>query len=309
MSRAEAINAMLRGHQDRLVAAFEEQDGQARFQVARWTREGLGGGRARILEGGRVFERAGVNVSLVAGPKVPSAVSRARPHLVSKPFRATGISLVLHPLNPYAPSFHANFRYFEIDGGEWWFGGGMDLTPVYGFDADAVHFHRTIRAWCARHEIARYQDWKAACDEYFHIEHRGEMRGIGGVFFDRVTDGAPEPPPAYASFVEDGLRTITDAYPPIVARRSAMPYGERERNWQLARRGRYAEFNLVYDRGTLFGLQTKANIEAVLMSMPPLARWGFDITPEPGSPESDVARFLQPHDWAAREAPPLPQSA
>lgn len=305
MSHAESITEMLRAHQDRLVAAFEDQDGQARFQTARWTRDGLGGGRARILEGGRVFERAGVNVSLVEGSKVPSAVSRTRPQLADRPFRATGISMVLHPLNPYAPSFHANFRYFEIDGGEWWFGGGMDLTPMYGFDEDAIHFHRTLKEWCSRHEIARYEEWKATCDEYFYIEHRKEMRGIGGVFFDRITADAPHPPASYVAFVEDGLGAILDIYLPIVARRSPMPYGERERAWQLARRGRYAEFNLVYDRGTLFGLQTNANIEAVLMSMPPLARWGFDITPEPDSPESDVARFLQPHDWTAYEAPPL----
>lgn len=308
MSHAESISTTLRGHQDRLVAAFEELDGRARFRTAAWTRDGLGGGRARVLEGGRVFERAGVNVSLVEGDKVPSAVSRDRPHLADRGFRATGVSMVLHPLNPYAPSFHANFRYFEIDGGEWWFGGGMDLTPMYGFDEDAVHFHRTLKQWCARHGMARYEEWKATCDEYFYIKHRHEMRGIGGVFFDRVTADAPGPPASHVAFVEDGLAAILDAYPPIVARRAPMPYGDRERDWQLARRGRYAEFNLVYDRGTLFGLQTNANIEAVLMSMPPLARWGFDITPEPGSPESDVARFLQPHDWAAHETPSLLQT-
>lgn len=308
MSRAETVAAVLRDHQERLVAAFEEQDGEGRFRDARWNRRGLGGGRARVLEGGRVFERAGVNVSLVAGSAVPSAVSGTRPHLAGKPFRATGISMVLHPVNPYAPSFHANFRYFEIDGGEWWFGGGMDLTPMYGFDADAVHFHRTLKEWCDRHEFARYDEWKATCDEYFYIKHRSEMRGIGGVFFDRIADGSARPPDAYLSFVRDGLDAIPHAYLPIVARRSPMPYGDRQRQWQLARRGRYAEFNLVYDRGTLFGLQTRANIEAVLMSMPPLARWGFDITPAPDSPESDVARFLQPQDWASREAPSLMQT-
>ncbi|RKS77033.1 coproporphyrinogen oxidase [Actinomadura pelletieri DSM 43383] len=307
-AHAETIAKALREHQDRLVAAFEEQDGMGRFLTSEWTRPNLGGGRARILEQGRVFERAGVNVSLVAGSNVPSAVSRSRPRLADKPFRATGISMVLHPLNPYAPSFHANFRYFEIDGEEWWFGGGMDLTPMYGFEEDAVHFHRSLKKWCGRHEIARYPEWKAACDEYFYIKHRAEMRGIGGIFFDRITDGAPDGPLRYLPFVEDGLRTILDAYLPIVRRRSVMTYGERERAWQLARRGRYAEFNLVYDRGTLFGLQTKANIEAVLMSMPPLARWGFEIKPPPGSPESDVARFLQPHDWAEREAPSLMQT-
>ncbi|GAA4236688.1 oxygen-dependent coproporphyrinogen oxidase [Actinomadura meridiana] len=323
-THAEAIAHVLRDHQQQLVTAFEEQDGTGRFQVSEWTRPTLGGGKARILEQGRVFERAGVNVSLVAGAAVPSSVSKSRPHLADKPFRATGVSMVLHPLNPYAPSFHANFRFFEIDGAhsgggttphtprnapEWWFGGGMDLTPMYGFEEDAVHFHRTLRDWCARHEVAHYPEWKAACDEYFYIRHRAEMRGIGGVFFDELTDGTPDGPPRYLSFVEDGLRSIIDAYLPIVRRRSAMTYGERQRAWQLARRGRYAEFNLVYDRGTLFGLQTKANIEAVLMSMPPMARWGFDIRPLPGSPESDVARFLQPHDWASREPSPLTRTA
>ncbi|MFC4907002.1 oxygen-dependent coproporphyrinogen oxidase [Actinomadura gamaensis] len=302
MSHAEKVTELLRAHQDRLVAAFEKQDGgTTRFRDARWQRQGLGGGRARILERGNVFERAGVNVSLVAGEKVPSAVSRDRPHLADKPFVATGISMVLHPLNPYTPSFHANFRYFEIADEEWWFGGGMDLTPMYGFDADAVHFHRTLKAWCDRHELGRYDEWKKTCDEYFHIRHRNEMRGIGGVFFDRVADPSPHPSPEHLAFVDDGLRAILDAYLPIVARRADTPYGEREREWQLARRGRYAEFNLVYDRGTLFGLQTNANIEAVLMSMPPVARWGFEIVPEPGSPEADVARFLQPHDWAGRD--------
>lgn len=297
---AEEVAAMLRVHQDRLVAAFEDLDGERRFRDARWQRDGLGGGRARILEDGAVFERAGVNVSLVAGERVPSAVSRNRPRLADKPFRATGISMVLHPRNPYAPSFHANFRYFEIADEEWWIGGGMDLTPMYGFDEDAVHFHRTLKAWCDRHGIGRYDEWKATCDEYFHIRHRGEMRGIGGVFFDRLTEATPRPSREYTDFVEDGLRALCDAYLPVVARRTTTPYGDRERAWQLARRGRYVEFNLVYDRGTLFGLQTKANIEAVLMSMPPIARWGFEIVPEPGSPEADVARFLQPRDWAGQ---------
>ncbi|MCP2342812.1 oxygen-dependent coproporphyrinogen oxidase [Actinomadura rupiterrae] len=297
-SHAEHITELLRAHQERLVAAFEKQDGAARFRDAPWTRQGLGGGRARILERGGVFERAGVNVSLVSGDEVPSAVSRDRPQLAGKPFVATGISLVLHPLNPYAPSFHANFRYFEIADEEWWFGGGLDLTPMYGFDEDAVHFHRTLKAWCDRHEIGRYEEWKKTCDDYFHIPHRGEMRGIGGVFFDRLTEPSRRPPSSYLAFVDDGLRTVLDSYLPIVARRASLPYGEREREWQLVRRGRYAEFNLVYDRGTLFGLQTKANIEAVLMSMPPMARWGFEIVPSPGSPEADATRFLQPRDWA-----------
>ncbi|HEY5853394.1 MAG TPA: oxygen-dependent coproporphyrinogen oxidase [Aldersonia sp.] len=260
-------------------------------------------GRACVMENGRVFERAGVNVSLVHGPTVPRTIAETFPHTEGRPFTATGISLVLHPLNPYAPSFHANFRFFavprEAGAGDWWFGGGCDLTPMYGFEEDAAHFHTTLKAWCDRHRAGRYGEWKAACDDYFTIAHRGEMRGVGGVFFDHLTDIGPGGFDRCLALIRDGLDSLLPAYLPILDRRCRMPYGERQRSWQLARRGRYVEFNLVYDRGTRFGLQTRGNIEAILMSMPPLARWGFELVPEPGSPESDVARFLQPRDWAA----------
>jgi coproporphyrinogen III oxidase len=285
--------------QRRLVDAFEELDGAGRFATAPWNRDGLGRGRVRILENGRVFERAGVNVSVVRGRALPPSVSRIRPDLTDRPFLATGISMVLHPVNPYAPSFHANFRYFEVSGSAdaWWFGGGADLTPMYGFDEDAVHFHRTWKDCCDRHDPDWYAAWKRSCDEYFFIPHRREMRGIGGIFFEQLTGGEDDRR-RYAAFLRDALTTVVAAYVPLVARRSAIPYGDRERAWQLLRRGRYVEFNLVYDRGTRFGLQTGGNIEAILMAMPPMAHWAFDVRPEPGSAESTVAGFLQPRDWA-----------
>ncbi|SHH03834.1 oxygen-dependent coproporphyrinogen oxidase [Streptoalloteichus hindustanus] len=302
-SHAAEIADHLRSEQDRLVDAFERYDGERRFRRREWRRDGLGGGRACVLEGGAVFERAGVNVSLVHGARVPPALEA--PELVGKPFRATGISLVLHPRNPYAPSFHANFRYFEVADRTWWFGGGLDLTPSYGFDVDAVHFHRTLREWCDRHDPSLYPQWKDECDRYFFLRHRREMRGVGGVFFHRLRDDRPGGHERCRAVVVDGLATILPAYLPILDRRVPMPYGERERAWQLTRRGRYVEFNLVYDKGTLFGLQTDGNTEAILISMPPVVRWGFDVRPEPGSPEADTARFLQPRDWAATEPGPV----
>jgi coproporphyrinogen III oxidase len=300
MSQAELVAQMMFDEQQRLVDTFAGYDGQRGFRVSTWDRPDLGGGRACILEDGRVFERAGVNVSLVRGAQVPPTIVESRPHVRGLPFTATGISMVLHPRNPYAPSFHANFRFFGIAEDEWWFGGGCDLTPMYGFDEDAVHFHRTLKAWCDRHDPAWYPKWKATCDDYFTITHRNEMRGIGGVFFDHLTGDAAGAFERYRQVIAEGIGSILPAYLPILDRRCELPYGQRERDWQLVRRGRYVEFNLVYDRGTLFGLQTRANIEAILMSMPPLARWGFDIKPEPGSPEGGVARFLQPHDWAGQ---------
>jgi coproporphyrinogen III oxidase len=294
MDRAEEMAELFRGGQQRLVAAFEEFDGTGRFAVSPWERSHLGAGRACVLERGGVFERAGVNVSLVHGERVPPAILEAHPDTDGLPFSATGISLVLHPLNPYAPSFHANFRFFGV-GDTWWFGGGCDLTPMYGFEADAVHFHRTLKEWCERHvPLADHAAWKKACDEYFTIQHRAEMRGIGGVFFDHLAGDFDQ----CRALVVDGVETILPSYLPVLRRRVTTPYGDRQRQWQLLRRGRYAEFNLVYDRGTRFGLQTRGNIEAILMSMPPMAGWGFDVRPEPGSAEDEVKRFLQPRDWA-----------
>jgi coproporphyrinogen III oxidase len=263
-----------------------------RFEQKTWERPGGGGGAARVLSDGAVFEKAGVNTSAVYGEQTPPSLWQAHPRTEGQPYFASGISMVLHPRNPYAPAFHANFRYFE-SGGERWFGGGMDMTPSYGFDEDARHFHRTLRDYCAQHGTD-YARLKAGCDTYFTIKHRREMRGIGGIFFDEIALGSFE---RDLAFVRDGVETILAAYLPIVQRRRDMPYGERERQWQLVRRGRYVEFNLVYDRGTVFGLQTGGNIEAILMSLPPLACWAFDYAPAPDSAEAEALTFLQPRDW------------
>jgi coproporphyrinogen III oxidase len=301
----EQVFEVMRRIQSSLIAAFEtvEQEGASAalpartFETASWQRPGGGGGTARVLTEGAVFERAGVNVSAVHGTEVPPSVWQDRPGTRGHPYFATGVSMVLHPRNPYVPAFHANMRYFEA-GDDWWFGGGMDMTPAYGFDEDARHFHTNLRRHCQRHGIVHYQAVKEWCDRYFYLPHRKEMRGIGGIFFDNLH---PEGDAAFAralAFVGEADAAIQEAYLPVVRRRLATPYGERERQWQLYRRGRYVEFNLVYDRGTRFGLQTDGNIEAILMSLPPLARWEFQYTPEPGTPEAEVARFLIPHDWA-----------
>ena len=289
---------LMRDGQRRLCTAFEEIDNHGHFVAESWERPGGGGGTARVMTEGAVFERAGVNVSAVYGAEVPPSIWQHRPSTRGQPYFATGISMVLHPRNPYVPAFHANFRYFEA-GEDWWFGGGMDLTPNYGFVEDAHHFHVTLRDYCDRHPIASYAEMKAACDNYFFLKHRNEMRGIGGIFFDDLHPTSEDGFERAFAFVRDGITTILDAYLPIVRRRMNTPYGERERMWQLYRRGHYVEFNLIYDRGTLFGLQTGGNIEAILMSLPPLARWQFKYQPEPGSPEAAMAEFLKPRDWAS----------
>lgn len=297
----------MRAGQTALVAAFEDIDAQGAFKSHSWERPGGGGGTARVLEGGAVFERAGVNVSAVYGAEVPASLAKQHPGTEGKPYFATGISMVLHPVNPYVPAFHANYRYFEVSEETdaaptiWWFGGGADMTPNYLWEEDAVHFHETLKEQCERHPQADYPTLKKICDDYFFIKHRGEMRGIGGIFFDELSKPGSGDWEADFAFVSDGVATLSEAYLPIVERRRDMPYGERERTWQLYRRGRYVEFNLVYDRGTLFGLQTRGNIEAILMSMPPLAHWTFDYRPEPGSPEAEMLRYLQPRDWATPE--------
>lgn len=296
---ARAVD-LFRQAQDRLIAAFEAYDGAARFQSAPWHRPGLGSGRVLILENGDVFERAAVNTSHVSGTALPASAVAKTPHLqgAPAPFTATGISIILHPRNPYAPAFHANFRYFGVTADTWWFGGVCDMTPSYGFDEDATHFHSVLRDWCTRHPAADYGSWKQACDTYFTLPHRHEMRGIGGVFFDHLTDPDPAGFDRCRSLTANGLGTLLPAYLPILDRRVPMPYGDRERRWQEIRRGRYVEFNLAVDRGTRFGLETGANIEAILASLPPHASWTFDHHPDPGSPEADLARFLQPRAWA-----------
>ena len=277
----ERVHALLREHQSRLVAAFEtfgcarpDRD-TARFRVAEWTRPRLGAGRACVMENGRVFERAGVNVSLVHGPRVPRTIAETFPHTEGRPFTATGISVVLHPLNPYAPSFHANFRFFAVGAGDWWFGGGCDLTPMYGFEEDAAHFHTTLKAWCDRHRAGRYGEWKAACDDYFTIAHRGEMRGVGGVFFDHLTDIGPAASTGVCAWSETASTVFCPPTSPSWSDAAECCTGNGNAPGSSPGGGRYVEFNLVYDRGTRFGLQTRGNIEAILMSMPPLARWGL----------------------------------
>lgn len=288
---------LMRDAQAQICATFETLEGSARFISESWERPGGGGGTARVLTDGAVFERAGVNISAVYGEQVPQSIWQGHPATKDHPFFATGISMVLHPRNPYVPAFHANFRYFEA-GDEWWFGGGMDMTPNYGFEEDARHFHRSLKAYCERHNVADYATLKATCDTYFYIKHRREMRGVGGIFFDQLSPAGYDGFSRAFAFVQDGTETILTAYAPLVRRRMRMPYGERERQWQLYRRGRYVEFNLVYDKGTTFGLQTDGYIEAILMSLPPLARWEFDYHPEPGSAEAALAPFLQPQEWA-----------
>jgi coproporphyrinogen III oxidase len=276
------------------------------FTTDRWARPGGGGGIARVLEGGGVFEKAGVNWSSVEG-ELPAELADHMPGS-GRAFRATGVSLVLHPRSPMIPTTHANFRCLE-KGDAVWFGGGADLTPYYLEREDAVHFHRTLADACDRHApIGDYDRFKAWCDEYFFLPHRQETRGLGGIFFDyvgQVGEGntprrTPQPPEAVFDFVRDIGSSFTAAYVPIVKRRLATPFGDPERCWQLQRRGRYVEFNLLYDRGTIFGLKTNGRIESILMSLPPLVRWDYDVTPTPGSPEAELVSHLRAIDWLGR---------
>ena len=303
-ARRDRVVEIMRAGQEAFGHALEECDGAGRFTPHRWSRPGGGGGEARILEDGRVFERAGVNVSAVHGDEAPPAIAAEHGVDPAAGFFATGLSTVVHPRNPHVPSFHANFRYFEIGDHAWWIGGGADLTPSYGYAEDAGHFHRTLKDYCDEYDPAFYPESKSACDHYFYLPHRRETRGVGGIFFDGLRPGEPEGFERALTLVRRGIDTLATAYLPIVRRRAHQPYGEAERRWQLYRRGRYVEFNLVYDRGTKFGLQTGGNIEAILMSLPPLAGWAFDLRPEPGSREAELAeQFLTPRDWACEPTP------
>ena len=297
----DAVRAYLLGLQDRITGALEAEDGGAAFREDAWRRAEGGGGRSRVLEGGALFEKAGVGFSDVHGPGLPASATQSRPELAGRTFRALGVSLVLHPENPYVPTSHANVRYFvaEKPGAEpvWWFGGGFDLTPYYGFEEDAAHWHETARDACAPFGDEVYPRFKRWCDEYFFLPHRDEPRGVGGLFFDDLSEWGFERSFAFLRSIGD---SFLPAYLPIVARRRETPYGERERGWQLYRRGRYVEFNLVYDRGTLFGLQSGGRTESILMSLPPLVRWEYDRRPEEGSAEARLLEnFLKPRDWAA----------
>ena len=307
--------------QDEICQGLEELDGVAKFQEDAWERPGGGGGRTRVISDGGVFEQGGVNFSEVWGESLPPTILAQRPEAEGHGFYATGTSMVLHPRNPYIPTVHLNYRYFEA-GPVWWFGGGADLTPYYPFAEDAAHFHKTLKDACDRHHPEFYPAFKLWCDEYFYLKHRQESRGVGGLFFD-YQDGqgplyrGPEPQgPAAAhsnklgnleamdwetmfAFVQECGHAFLPSYLPIAEKRRSMEYGDRERQFQLYRRGRYVEFNLVYDRGTVFGLQTNGRTESILMSLPPLVRWEYCYQPEPNTPEAKLYEtFLKPQDWA-----------
>ena len=296
--QADLVETFLRDLQDRICSAVETLDGQARFTEDAWIREAGGGGRTRVLRNGAVFEQAGVNFSRVHGDTLPPAATAHRPELAGGSFIATGVSLVLHPMNPHMPTTHANVRYFEArkEGVEpvWWFGGGFDLTPFYPVDEDIIHWHRTAHDLCAPFGDDVYAQYKAWCDEYFYLRHRQETRGVGGLFFDDLNEGGFERCFGLTQAVGNGFM---DAYAPIAERRRDTPYGEREREFQLYRRGRYVEFNLVWDRGTLFGLQSGGRTESILMSLPPRVRFEYGYEPEPGSAEARLAGYLKPRDW------------
>jgi len=294
-----SVRDYLTGLQSRIVAEVEALDGRT-FRRDEWQRAEGGGGASCLLEGGNLLERGGVGFSHVMGAALPPSASASRPELAGRAFQALGVSLVFHPRNPYVPTVHMNVRFFiatkPAADPVWWFGGGMDLTPYYGFEEDAVHFHRTCRAALepfGEHYYPRFKKW---CDEYFYLKHRQEPRGIGGIFFDDLAEGDFD-----ASF--DLLRSVgnhfLDAWLPIAQRRREVSYGTRERDFQAYRRGRYVEFNLVYDRGTLFGLQSSGRTESILMSLPPVVKWRYDWHPQPGTPEARLyTDFLRPRDWA-----------
>jgi coproporphyrinogen III oxidase len=304
---------------ERAIAARSGEPAAA-FLIDAWQGDGStsirGSGSTRVIAGGAVFEKGGVNTSVVTGTNLPPSVVAQRPELKGHGFFAAGVSVVLHPRNPYAPTAHCNYRYFEAqapDGARsaWWFGGGADLTPYYPQLDDVRHFHRTLQAACDRHDPQFYPAFKAWCDRYFFLKHRNETRGVGGIFYDYLDDGgfgeseertsfaAPRAYEQMLAFMTDAGRAFTDAYLPLVERHALDPYGERERSFQLMRRGRYVEFNLIYDRGTHFGLQSGGRTESILMSLPPLVRWAYNEVPEPGTAEGELAAYLRPRDWFA----------
>ena len=299
----QAVRDYLLGLQDRIIGALEREGGE-QFRSDSWVREPSerlqGDGCSRLIEGGDLLERGGCNFSHVRGPKLPPSATQHRPELAGAPFEAMGVSLVMHPRNPYVPTVHMNVRSFaalpEGKAPVVWFGGGMDLTPYYGFEVDAAHFHRVNRDALAPFGDDKYPRFKTWCDEYFFLKHRDEPRGIGGVFFDDFAELGYDRSFEMMQAVGDAM---VDAYLPIVQRRKDTPYTERERDFQAYRRGRYVEFNLVFDRGTLFGLQSGGRTESILMSMPPIVKWRYDWKPEPGTPEARLySDFLRPRDWA-----------
>jgi coproporphyrinogen III oxidase len=292
-----AVRAWLASLQETLVEAVERADGAGRFGRDAWQRPAGGGGESRVLRDGALIEQGGINFSEVSGASLPASATHDRPALAGAPFTAMGVSLVLHPKNPHVPTTHLNLRYFVAEPADaapaWWFGGGFDLTPFYPVREDVLHWHRTAREACAELP-GSYEKYKAWCDRYFFLPHRNETRGVGGLFFDDLSAPSFEACFAFARAVGEAFRK---AWLPIAERRRATPFGERERAFQLLRRGRYVEFNLVYDRGTLFGLQTGGRAESILMSLPPLVRWEYGWKPEPGSAEAALADWLRPRDW------------
>jgi coproporphyrinogen III oxidase len=311
---------MLQRLQDSICQRLEQLDGEASFQEDSWQRPEGGGGRSRVIKQGGVFEQGGVNFSEVWGDRLPPSILVQRPEAAGHRFYATGTSMVLHPRNPFIPTVHLNYRYFEA-GPVWWFGGGIDLTPYYPFDADVVHFHQTLKETCDRHHPEYYPVFKKWCDEYFYLKHRQETRGVGGIFFDyqdgqgSLYRGPDENGPAAEqsqavgdlpqrswddlfNFARDCGDAFLPAYVPIVEKHRGDEYSDHQRQFQLYRRGRYVEFNLVYDRGTIFGLQTNGRTESILMSLPPLVRWEYGFTPTPDTPEARLYEvFLKPQDW------------
>ncbi|MBD2185000.1 oxygen-dependent coproporphyrinogen oxidase [Planktothrix sp. FACHB-1355] len=315
------VSQFMKKLQDDICQALEQLDGSATFREDSWERPEGGGGRSRVLREGGVFEQGGVNFSEVWGDHLPPSILTQRPEAAGHRFYATGTSMVLHPRNPYVPTVHLNYRYFEA-GPVWWFGGGADLTPYYPFAEDAAHFHKTFKQACDGHYSEYYPTFKRWCDEYFYLKHRQETRGVGGIFFDyqdgqgqlyrgpdvnglagvysaSIGDLKQRTWEELFAFVQDCGYAFLSAYLPIAERRRGIEYGDRERNFQLYRRGRYVEFNLVYDRGTIFGLQTNGRTESILMSLPPLVRWEYGYQPEPNTPEAQLYEvFLKPQDWA-----------
>jgi coproporphyrinogen III oxidase len=299
-AQPEKVRTYLLDLQDRICSALAAEDGQANFSEETWRRKEGGGGRSRILTNGAVFEKAGINFSDVRGNQLPASATDKRPQLTGARFRAMGVSLVIHPNNPHVPTTHMNVRFFYAEPNDsepiWWFGGGFDLTPYYGHREDAIHWHQTAQAACTPFGESLYPKFKQLCDKYFYLPHREEPRGIGGIFFDDYSEGGFKAAFALLQSVGDHF---VPAYQPIVARRKNSPYTEAQRQFQLYRRGRYVEFNLVYDRGTLFGLQSKGRTESILMSLPPLVRWDYNWHPEPGTTEAELYEiFLKPQDWA-----------
>ncbi len=295
----ESVKTFLLNLQDDICYQLEQCDTEAKFVEDIWQREHGGGGRSRVLKNGHVFEQAGVNFSHVFGDKMPPSATAHRPELAGRKFEAMGVSLVIHPRNPYVPTSHANVRFFiaEKEGQDpiWWFGGGFDLTPCYPFEEDCIQWHSKAKAICDPFGESLYAEHKKWCDEYFFLPHRNETRGVGGLFFDDLNQWPFDKCFAYMRAIGEGF---SEAYLPIVNRRKTLQYGDRERNFQLYRRGRYVEFNLVYDRGTLFGLQSGGRTESILMSMPPLARWEYAFTPAKGSREEQLSlNYLKPREW------------